>query len=482
MAHGDAQDKDGNVSFYEADAQRLDSYRNAEQRLSQFQAPIFIHVANAHERFYLACLDGTGNDETKPQFGPETNVARISDQIQGLHNSRIKAGYVPGPGTQDGLLARTRDGITGGTYDERVEKAYKQLIDQAKKWHNEDPQAQIRVVGVGFSRGGSEEAGLARMIDERGIQNPDGAIYTKNHDGMITHVQYTKPPLIAPGHVAQAELLFDPVSTGAPMKHDRRPPPSVISGLQIIALDERRSAFRSDHIIDPGATADGRFLGVTVAGAHSDVGGSYARDGLGIRSENLAIDYLNAFSDTPFLTKQAVPDDPRISVVHRSEQAFPFDLMPTVDRATAKGYNELLVPKNERRSIGDPLDAEPRNETLSHQFEWHPVKFGALPAPAHEPPSSVAPLEVSPAQRQPDARSPTAQSIDRLYEYAKSNDAAGMHAVTQDFMHAPAGQVFQHQVQAYGQAVETHMQLQAQQVAAQQAMQQSAPMSPGPTL
>jgi hypothetical protein len=119
---------------------------------------------------------------------------------------------------------------------------------------------------------------------------------------------------------------------------------------------------------------------------------------------------------------------------------------------------------------------------LSHQFEWHPVKFGALPAPAHEPPSSVAPLEVSPAQRQPNARSPTAQSIDRLYEYAKSNDAAGMHAVTQDFMHAPAGQVFQHQVQAYGQAVETHMQLQAQQVAAQQAMQQSAPMSPGPTL
>jgi hypothetical protein len=482
MAHGDLHDKDGGVSFYPADAQRLQSYTQAEQELSRLTAPVFIHANNLHERLYFSCLDGTGNDETKPQFGPETNVARINDQIVELHNNRIQTGYVAGPGTEDGWLARTRDGISGETYNERLETAYKQLIDKAWEWKKEDPLAEIRVVGLGFSRGGSEEAGLARMIDERGIQNPAGAIYTKNSSGLITHVEYTKPPIVAPGYVAQAELLFDPVSTGAPMKHDRRPPPSVISGLQIIALDERRSAFRSDHIIDPGATADGRFLGVTVAGAHSDVGGSYARDGLGIRSENLAIDYLNAFSDTPFLTKQAVPDDPRISVVHRSEQAFPFDLMPTVDRATAKGYNELLVPKNERRSIGDPLDAEPRNETLSHQFEWHPVKFGALPAPAHEPPSSVAPLEVSPAQRQPNARSPTAQSIDRLYEYAKSNDAAGMHAVTQDFMHAPAGQVFQHQVQAYGQAVETHMQLQAQQVAAQQAMQQSAPMSPGPTL
>src|SRR3546814_7070446 len=52
----------------------------------------------------------------------------------------------------------------------------------------------------------------------------------------------------------------------------------------------------------------------------SDIGDTYTLNGFGVRSHNLGIDYLNSFSDRPFLSKRVVPDDPAMSVVHRSDQ------------------------------------------------------------------------------------------------------------------------------------------------------------------
>ncbi|WP_161805632.1 T6SS phospholipase effector Tle1-like catalytic domain-containing protein, partial [Frateuria defendens] len=402
----DRLDPDGirhdGVSFYPADAQRLQSYMRAGQELSQFQVPVLIHEGNPHERLFVACFDGTGNDENKdPEH--KTNVAKINDQIRSNHNPNIEARYVAGPGTQNAWLARTVDGATGGTYDARIEQMYKLFIDKAKEWHRQDPQAEIRVVATGFSRGAEQAAGFARLVQERGIQDRAGAAYTKDADGFITHVDYTKPPLVTPGQVAQAEALFDPVGTGHPYAHDRRPPPSVISGFQVMAEDERRAKFKSDHIIDPGLSPDGRFLGVAVAGAHSDVGGSYHRDGLAVRSDNLMIDYLNALSDKPFLARSPEPDDPRLNVVHRSEEGMLlYRLDNKVDRQQPEGYNERLVPRashlfglvhRERPGVADPYNAEPRDEALSQQFERQTVQTGPNPPPpiADAPARAAAP-------------------------------------------------------------------------------------------
>ncbi len=382
MSHEDKLDKDGirndGVPYYEADARRLQSYVDAADALSRFQTPVLVHAGNPHEYLYVAAFDGTGNDVYKdPQHA--TNIAKLHKQILEGGNRQISAGYVPGPGTQDHYLARTLDGIDGNTYDERVEKMYQLFIEKAKQWRAEDPQAEIRIADIGFSRGSEQAAGFARLVHERGIQDQAGAHYSLDRDGQITHVEYTRPPLVAPGQVAQAVGLFDAVGTGEPVRdHDRRLPPSVISGFQIISADERRGLFKSDRIIDPGMTPDGRFLGVIVAGVHSDVGGSYHRDGLAIRSDNLMTDYLNALSDRPFLKLQAVPDDPRLNVVHRSEDGMLiYRLGHKIDRLSPDGYNELLVPKREAAQVSDPYNAEPRDETLNRQFERRPVKAGA---------------------------------------------------------------------------------------------------------
>jgi len=430
MSHEDKLDKDGirndGVPYYEADDARLQSYVNAAEALSRFQAPVLVHAGDPHEHLYVAAFDGTGNDVLKdPQHA--TNVAKIRTQILDAGNDQIAVGYVPGPGTQDHYLARTLDGITGNTYDERIEKMYQLFIEKAKQWRNEDPQAEIRLADIGFSRGSEQAAGFARLVHERGIQDPAGAHYTLDRHGQITHVQYTNPPLVPPGQVAQAVGLFDAVGTGEPVRdHDRRLPPSVISGFQIISTDERRGLFKSDRIIDPGMTPDGRFLGVEVAGVHSDVGGSYHRDGLAIRSDNLMTDYLNALSDQPFLRLQAVPDDPRLNVVHRSEDGMLiYRLGHKIDRLSPDGYNELLVPKREAAQLSDPYNAEPRDEVLNRQFERQPVKAGAQ--------------TVTPESTREAPANDLSMRLDRLLAAGQANDWATFGRENQVLAYGDAG-------------------------------------------
>jgi len=265
------RDSDDGVSYGPA-ASHLTVYVDDRQELLPFLEPVLLHASNPHERLYIATFDGTGNDKFHDS-GHETNVALISDQIEALKlagNPKIGGDYVEGPGTQQHApLAHLLDGMFGYTVDERAEQMYKLFIEQAKQWRHDDPDAQIRAASIGFSRGGEEVALFARLLDERGIQDASGAHYTYDSHHQIKYVEYTKPALVGPHQMAQAVVMFDPVGTGSAMHEDRRLPPSVISGIQFIALDEHRSWFKSDRIIDPGITPDGRFAGVYVPGAHS---------------------------------------------------------------------------------------------------------------------------------------------------------------------------------------------------------------------
>lgn len=447
MSHEDKLDKDGirndGVPYYEVDARRLQSYVDAADALSYSRVPVMVHSNSPHEHLYVAAFDGTGNDFHKdPEHA--TNVAKIYKQVIDAGNDQIAGGYVPGPGTQDHFLARTWDGIDGHTYDERIEQMYKQFIDKAWAWKRDDPQAEINVAGIAFSRGSEQEAGFARLLHERGIQDASGAVYIYDRHHQITHVEYTRPPLVEPGMVAQAVGLFDAVGTGEPVRdHDRRLPPSVISGFQIIAADERRGLFKSDHIIDPGMTPDGRFLGVIVAGAHSDVGGSYFRDGLAIRSGNLMEAYLNGLSDKPFLEMQAVPDDPRLDVVHRSEDGMLiYRLGHKVNRLSPDGYNELLVPKGEMRHVGDPYNAEPRDEALNGRFERQNVRADArMVTPEH--PSHTSGTDLS-------AR------LDRMLTAGRSNDWISFSRENQALAYGEAGRSLLMQAAAQADRLDQH--------------------------
>ncbi|AWV08748.1 T6SS phospholipase effector Tle1-like catalytic domain-containing protein [Marilutibacter maris] len=394
------------VSTYPADTNDLDSYRQASEALSQMHVPVLVSASKPHERLFVAAFDGTGNSMYRDAPENHTNVAEVVKQIAKKHPPQINYGYVEGPGTQGGLDG-VLDMMRGGSYEARLETMYVQFVTQASDWLKEDPQAQIRIAEIGFSRGAEQAAGFARLVQERGIQNPDGMLVKQDSDGLVESIEFTKPPLLEPGRVPQAVGLFDPVGTGEPRDHDRRLPPSVISGFQLAAEDERRNLFQGTRILDPGTSADGRFLNGTVAGAHSDVGGSYALNGLAIRSGNLMVDYLNALSDTPFLDKRAEPSAPELNVVHRSEEHQFFYRTSVYDREGVRGAQEELAPDTLCRI--DCLDAEPRDEAMAAGFEFR--KVGIAPIPGAPEAQSQATVQAPAAA----ADSPAAR-LDRLLD------------------------------------------------------------------
>jgi hypothetical protein len=187
------------------------AYAKAAQEVGGLSVPHMFNSSDPHSRFYIANFDGTGNDLWKdPEHA--TNVGNLHLQLADAsrRDPRVQSGYIKGAGTQEGLIARTIDGATGGSYDERIEEMYFEFITRAKEWIDTDPDADIRLLATGFSRGAEQAAGFLRLVHERGIQNPDGREVIHHTFGPDTY-EWHLPPLRAPGKTLMTEFLLDPV-------------------------------------------------------------------------------------------------------------------------------------------------------------------------------------------------------------------------------------------------------------------------------
>ncbi|WP_374295979.1 phospholipase effector Tle1 domain-containing protein, partial [Sphingomonas sp.] len=320
-------------------------YEAAADQLYRFQAPTLLDRNDPHSHLLIGLLDGTGNDVDQDPLHA-TNVAKLRAQARDLYDAGVEGVHVeysPGPGTQTNTIAKNIDGATGRTSLERAEEMYGKLVENAQRIFKADPDAQLSIYLEGFSRGASEAPLVARMIHERGIPAKDSVIDSVDELGHPTK-SYTRY-LQSPGMTPMAVGLYDPVPTGYMEVFDRRLPPSVVSGFQINAADERRGLFPVDRILPDGLSEDGRFLSVTVSGVHSDIGGSYLRGGLGGRSLNLMTDYRNALSSEPLFQRLHETQDARMNVIHHStEGSVLFRHFPKIGRDTPQGEITQLVP------------------------------------------------------------------------------------------------------------------------------------------
>lgn len=391
----EAQDRDGRIEVERIGEVRGERYRQAEADLSKLRIPLFLREGNPHERLYIAGLDGTGNSLFDDDPAQWSTVAKIYKQIEETRPPRVAAGYVEGTFTQNGLLRipeKLLDGRFGHTFDERVETAYFQLCVRAKEWLREDPDAQIRIAGVGFSRGGEQVAALERMIHERGIRDPEGADYRLNGENLITRIEYAdRPLLVQPGLTPQVALLIDPVQTGVE-EHDRRLPPSTLTTFQLTAENERRDLFKVTLHVAPGFSEDDRSLNLIRPGVHGNMADTYSRNGLGTENFNLSVEFLNRLSDTPYLEQRPLPTDPDQYVIHRSDQHMG-GLYGTrgYDRDGIRDHVEALAPERLCRQavVDDCNRKEPIDEALDARFERrtapNPLPAQATPQDAGQP-------------------------------------------------------------------------------------------------
>jgi uncharacterized protein (DUF2235 family) len=161
---------------------------------------------------FFALFDGTAQDVNDATQLP-TNIGVLKKQLDALKDdpeNRVGGQYVKGIGTQDNLILQGFDKLDAWSWDERIEEAYLALSKQTRIWQQQDPDAQVRVAEVGYSRGAALASGLARLVDQYGIADPEELSFGRDAQGNIS-VESPRPPLVAPGQTAQAMALLDPV-------------------------------------------------------------------------------------------------------------------------------------------------------------------------------------------------------------------------------------------------------------------------------
>ncbi|MFN9967923.1 MAG: phospholipase effector Tle1 domain-containing protein, partial [Lysobacteraceae bacterium] len=168
----------------------LATFAEAQRQIGRMQAPLLHDAAKPDSRLFVMAFDGTGNDKDAEPREDWTNVALLHEHVREARRRKpsVATGYVPGPGTQDAAVPKLLDQITGYTFQARVEQGYHQFTEQALAWLKQNPGAEVSVAAVGFSRGAEQAAAFTRLVHERGIQNPEGAIVERNPAGEITGV------------------------------------------------------------------------------------------------------------------------------------------------------------------------------------------------------------------------------------------------------------------------------------------------------
>lgn len=223
-------------------------------------------------------FDGTQNDRKSVKPGEEeTNVAFL-DQLA-LDQTRTY--YVRGIGT-DGVKPGSLESdlqstpfSAGAIGQQKVEEAYAALQTMVARTLDADPNAQIELNLTGFSRGGAEAVAFANLVNERGI-----------------------PGVYPPGTVTiNSMVLLDPVdqTNGA---LDIRPPTNVRNTLVLVAMDERRSVF-------PPMPVGSDAIVIGMPGSHSDIGGSFGKDGISA----VSLGMLKNFRDAVGSPIGAIPAD-----------------------------------------------------------------------------------------------------------------------------------------------------------------------------
>ena len=224
-----------------------------------------------HTYYINAVFDGTSDNYT--QMLDPTNPGIFADNllsVDGEHTFKI---YEPGVGT--GSEGEFMGDVFGLGAKSREADALDQLSTYMQTIYNKDPQANIIVNTIGFSRGAAESIDFGNLV-KQGV--PIQGAFDSNGN-QLTYGSDQAPRI-------GAMVLYDPVASigfagnDVNVGYNLDIPASAEHVLEITARDESRLFFPLTSAVDPsqetdGFYNDGRIVQLTLPGVHSDIGGSY---------------------------------------------------------------------------------------------------------------------------------------------------------------------------------------------------------------
>ena len=307
-----------------ATAEELALYAPVSQQIQQLDNSNIFDANDSNDRLIVISFDGTRNSrDENPTYNPNVSEDEINtnpDILESLisETNTVKPIYIPGVGT-DGVVDHNVGAALGHEVVERAEFAYEQFETEVVKLFDQNPDANVHLTTLAFSRGNASQVHFANLVHNNGVPDP------KNPGDF----------LIAPGEIQyDGFLAYDPVFTttdgtlGFPLG-DRLltgVPSSVNQVVEFRALHEDRNLFGLDSFVDPAFPDDPGIHSFSFAGAHADIGGGHSFGGLSYYTLDLGHQFLSRLN-VPIeqIPNNFLPDpnNPEI-LIHNSGFGIPF--------------------------------------------------------------------------------------------------------------------------------------------------------------
>lgn len=257
-------------------AAQLQAFQNLGR---QAQSPTF-NANDPNKLVFFVAFDGTGNNRFDDSR-PETNVSRIERAVKTSVDTTGQGAtfYSRGPGTQADSISAFTDTISGASVRTSAREGY----DAFAEYVRANPDKQVTVSGIGFSRGSATLSVFINTVYNEGVPDLTSArsVGFVNGKEVISYDRY----LIQPGDADFGLMVMqDRVATGVRGLPLDLPPSQSLRVLSIQAQDERDNFFRLDSFRDKTTGAlDPRVTEVWIPGVHSDIASGYANNGVGLR-------------------------------------------------------------------------------------------------------------------------------------------------------------------------------------------------------
>jgi hypothetical protein len=154
------------------------------------------------DQILLSAFDGTNNDRNNLSLSgtkQSTAVGSLEQKVrEGSIGNNVVTKYFAGLGTDGTAPGSTlKPGAVTAQTLATAEQAYKEFKEVALTWLGSNPNGQVSVMSVSFSRGGATDVAFKQLVYERGLTTVEGRV------------------LVEPGSVHFApSLMIDPVFTG----------------------------------------------------------------------------------------------------------------------------------------------------------------------------------------------------------------------------------------------------------------------------